>query len=295
MNMGHIYTEIHDHLDDYVAGQAEAKQKLSALGYLYANRCKNIIEGMDPDTLPRLNMFITGPTGTGKTLLMSTLADCLQIPFTRIDCASLTQVGWEGVGLDEVLSEFTNEIGEDGFGIIVLDEFDKLGNLVTSSTGQSPNLGTQYNLLDLLDGKYSHPKVHKGINNCLIVCAGAFTVASKEASTPKRTIGFGELDVSKPINWKEVMVKGGIVTELAGRLVDVAVLKKLKKTEIRNIINNPLTGTYTYYKNLGIGLDFNKTQISKLVDKTFNSEYGLRELDTAIFNMVRDKLIKENS
>jgi ATP-dependent Clp protease ATP-binding subunit ClpX len=288
-----LYDEIYNYLDQYVIGQSEAKDKLAILGYLYAYRCQSVEAGVRSQSLPKLNMFLTGPTGTGKTLLLRTLADCLDVPFIRIDCTSVSQAGWEGVSIDDQLMRFTKISNKDGFGVIMLDEFDKLGNLVTSSSGSTPNLGVQYNLLDLLDGVYSHPNVHETINNSLILCAGAFSEATKQAKKSNKSIGFRAYDQQEKIDWKEVMVKGGIVPELTGRLLDIIELSPLKKNEIKKVILNPKGGTYTQYKNLLMDINFTQKDVDKLARSTYNSEYGLRELDTSIFNMVKDKLLKD--
>ena len=282
--------EILQYLDKHVSGQALAKEKLATLGYLYTVRSQAISCGIRPTSLPRLNMFLTGPTGTGKTLLLQNMAECLGVPFVRVDCASLCQVGWEGQGIEDCLGRFSSKLGMDGFGVIMLDEFDKLGNTVTSSAGHTPNLGIQYNLLDLLDGKYSHPKVTSNINNCLILCAGAFSAATKEAKKTKRSIGFSATEEVEPLIWKKLMTDSGIVQELAGRLLDVAELFPLSKSEIREVVLSIENSTLSKYKNLMLNIDFTGEDIDKLVEETYNSEYGMRELDTKIFNLIRDKV-----
>jgi ATP-dependent Clp protease ATP-binding subunit ClpX len=287
------YPDIFDYLDKFVSGQEDAKDTLAILGALYCKRCTAIQSGVSPLYLPRLNLFITGPTGTGKTLLATTLSKCLRIPFIRIDCSSLSQSGWQGVAIEDQLSSFSQALGEDGFGVIMLDEMDKLGCKITSTSGGIPSEGIQYNLLDLLDGRYEHPRVAKAINNCLILCAGAFSGAEEHATTIQRSIGFEEnaLTINVPA-WKDIMVAAGIVPELVGRLLDVIKLNKLTEDDIRNILLNKRNAIRGKYEKLLPGLTFSDEDVDSIVKEAYNSQYGVRQLDTAVFNLVSQKLLQ---
>jgi ATP-dependent Clp protease ATP-binding subunit ClpX len=286
------YPDIYKYLDKYVSGQEDAKDTLAILGALYCKRCEAVSEGVSSSFLPRLNLFITGPTGTGKTLLATTLSKCLMIPFIRIDCSSLSQTGWEGVSIEQQLARFSRILGDDGFGVIMLDEMDKLGNRVSSSSGNIPNMGIQYNLLDLLDGKYAHPDVNDSINNCLILCAGAFSGAEKEASRETRSIGFEKDSITQTIpEWKDIMVSAGLVQELVGRMIDVVKLNPLTEEDIRSILLNKRNAIRSKYEKLLPGLEFSPEDIDNLVKQAYNSAYGVRELETAVFNLVSNKLL----
>jgi ATP-dependent Clp protease ATP-binding subunit ClpX len=291
-----LYTEIFSYLDSYVSGQRTAKDKLATLGYLYGNRCHALYSGVRLESLPRLNMFLTGPTGTGKTLLVETMSKCMDIPFIRIDCSSLSQVGWEGVSIDNQLIRFSSILGEEGFGVIMLDEFDKLGYQCKSSSGSVPSLGIQYNLLDLIDGKYAHPKVLPSINNCLILCSGAFSSVREKHNEDKQkqAMGFIADETQKRvIKYRDIMIEGGIIPELVGRMVDVIETEPLNEDQIREVILNKKGTAYKKYQNLMLGMEFTDEDVDTLVKETVGSEYGLRGLDASVFNIVHKKLMDQ--
>ena len=283
---------VYEYLDRFVGGQERAKQKLAVLASLYRAKCQCLENNILSHSLPRLNTLIAGPTGTGKTLLISMLAEYLEIPWIRIDCASLAQVGWKGESIEEILHPWAQyKLDSTGFGIILLDEFDKLGNQEADTSGRVPALGTQYNLLDLLDGRYRpRDRYAARLNNCLILCAGSFAEVVSRIKFQSGNIGFLQDLTKKSVDWKETLIKGGICRELVSRLVDVIETQELTRDEIRGIINNTERNSLQLYKNLCISLDFVSKDIEDLVDKVYKSSSGLRELDTAVFNLIVQKL-----
>lgn len=241
--------------------------------------------------LPTLNVFLTGPTGSGKTFLVSILAESLDYPFIRIDCSSITQVGYVGIGLDELLINYTKELDRNKGGVILLDEFDKLGHEEHSTHGNT-NLSLQFQLLDLVDGLYSHPKVSKYVNNCLILVSGAFSEASKQAKKGKTNIGFMEQPTNKdPINWKKVMVSGGLLPELTGRILDVIETRSLTKEEIREVLLTKKNSALAQFKALMPTVEITQKDIDDLIEQSYNSEFGLRELTTSVYNLFNKKLL----
>lgn len=297
-------TEIYTYLSRFVVGQEAAKRKLSILGYLHAMRQQTIYCGFRRQSLPKLNLFISGPTGTGKTELITRFAECMEIPYHRIDCASLSQTGWAGTDISEYLYEFSMKSKKHPHGIIHLDEFDKLGNSVTSSSGHAPAISIQSNLLDLLDGKYSH--VGHGntiinqsdlecINNSLVIMSGAFEAASKEQKKAKtKGMGFGALLGHKEeINWRKLMEENHILPEIIGRLTAVVATHELEKEQLRAIIETKEDSVYQKYQKLLYQFELDGEELDSICDKLEKSEYGARDLDYEFFDHVSEKLIKK--
>lgn len=276
-----------DYLNDHVIGQDEAKRQLGVLAALYLNRCMRVAEGVDFDELPPINIFITGPTGSGKTYMLRKLADCLGVPFVRIDCSSLSQQGWDGLSLGDALLASELKTTDSIASVIMLDEMDKLGLGAVSSKGTTPHLGIQNNLLDLLDGKYTYStKQHfnEVIKNSLVLCSGSFEDVRKQLGKQKPQIGFKHTD-SKEGNldcWKAKMTEAGLIPELVGRIVDVIELQALTDGEIEQLLKRDL-GIYHQYKTLLPEFHLNENVIQKMVQQVKKSKYGLREINTLLF------------
>lgn len=290
----HLYTDIYDYLCKYVKGQEDAKKHLALLGYLYSMRCMAIEGGVLKSSLPLLNTMLIGPTGVGKSLLACTLAQYFKLPFIRIDCASLCQVGWDGATLKDWMKIFSNKLWDENAeaGIIFLDEIDKLGSVKTSTTGRVPSMEIQSNLLDLLEGRYDCPGRSKHINNCLIICAGAFTQSTEFAKKRKFNIGFKTINEHKQFDWKQVMYEGGLVKELVGRITNAVEVKELTRKEIREVILESESSIFKQYKNLLPEISLEIKELDELVEQVYNSAYGLRELDAAVFKLIKQKILK---
>lgn len=294
--MNPVLKTIYDYLDRYVSGQEHLKKKLATVGYLYLQYMHAYNRGQKTN-LPYTNLFITGDTGTGKTYSIETLASWLQVPYTRIDCTSISAEGWTGNSISDALYAHSRKItSEKPFGIIVLDEMDKLGTSAISAGGTDHNRLTQTTLLDLLDGKYNHmsPPVPLHVNHSLVICAGAFTDAFKESKKLKTPVGFGTEHYIKEIdNFKDFIVENGIIPELAGRITDVVSTNKLTKPQIRDLITKKQNNILTQYKILVDSVEFDENFIDKVVDHVYDSPYGIREANTLVFNEVERVLTNE--
>ena len=297
--------DILDYLNETVSGQAEAKESLASIGYLFNMKCLHLDADAPPDDLPRLNLFLSGPTGYGKTFLLTQLAKILNVPFLRVDCSSITQEGWSGASIGESIlsSKLHDRRALHHGGIILLDELDKLSTGAKSETGALPHQGTQHNLLDLLDGKFkTNPKEGGGtridevINNSLIVCAGSFEGVRKKARDAKPSIGFKE-DESKKMDhsklsmesWKNEMVKAGLIPELVGRIIHVIELKKLNEKEILDVFTKH-NNSYDKYRYIAPKFKLLNKDLQDIAKECYDSPHGLRQIDSAVFNRLLDHL-----
>ena len=304
---GHIvkvgdHKRIYKYLDKHVSGQQQAKEKLALMGELYVHKAKALGAGVQLDHLPKLNLFLTGPTGTGKTYLAHTLADYFQIPFLRVDCTQITARGWEGASFEDAIEPFVTKLAmTGGIGILLLDEFDKLGGHGGDSKAKFHSDNAQFNFLDVLDGIYSPPTGRAGspglsaygslINNCLVLLGGAFSEVTNAELNPAKSIGFSadhdsKKDIADDINWKELLRKAGITQEIVGRIMDVAVLRPLDKDQIREIINSKENNIKQKYERMMPHVRLTPEDIDTVVDAVYDSKYGLRELDTIVFNVI---------
>ena len=275
------------YLDIHISGQQEAKEKLATLAFAYYQRCSKIAQGTPRQQLPNLNMFLVGPTGCGKTLCCTTIAKALAVPFIRIDCGSLSQDGWAGTSITDALKPFSRTLGPLGFGVILLDEFDKLGEQVLSTGGGCPNKSIQSNLLDLLDGMLSYSLFGTPLNNCLVICGGAFTDATRTHKKNSKGIGFSSVVDTRLVgieDYKELMVKAGILQEIVGRMIDVVTLTHLTKDEVRDTLRKT-NNIYEQYTKLFPSFQLTEKELDNVVDSVYDKTktFGVRELQTAIF------------
>lgn len=290
-------------LDKRAAGQHAAKLKLASLTYLYQNKLMALDNGIRNTSLPRLNLFVTGPTGYGKTFLLTELANIINLPFIRIDCSSITGDGWTGDSLAEVLHkqlQYVDLESQPGC-LILLDEMDKIVAPAVGSGGTNHSLITQQVFLDVMDGKFSSnydKSFHKNlnlsnfVNTSLIICAGSFETERKANQDIKQNIGFTRTEKETQINldkWKESMVKCGMLPELAGRIIEVIELEKLKLDEVLEIFDKE-TSAYAKYKAVCPGFYLSKEQKIEIAKHTIDSKFGLRELESLIFKKLSEKL-----
>ena len=297
--------DILDYLDETVSGQQEAKESLASMGYLFNMKCLHLDADAPPEDLPRLNLFMSGPTGYGKTFMLTQLAHILGVPFLRVDCSSITQEGWAGASIGEsiIASKLYSKRASFNGGIILLDELDKLSTGAKSESGALPHQGTQHNLLDLLDGKFKTnskegggEKIDRIINNSLIVCAGSFEAIRQESKKVKSNIGFKE-DVEKKVDhskldieaWKIEMVKAGLIPELVGRIIHVIELKKLSEDEILDVFTKH-NNSYDKYRYIAPKFKLLNKDLQDIAKECYNSPHGLRQLDSSVFNRLLEHL-----
>ena len=312
--------EIKKILDDYVIGQEEAKKTLSVAVYNHYKRIKsNVVD--DDVEIQKSNILLLGPTGCGKTLLARTLAKILNVPFAIADATTLTEAGYVGEDVENILLKLIQaadgDIQKAEKGIVYIDEIDKI-------TRKSENLsitrdvsgeGVQQALLKIVEGTIAsvppqggrkHPNqemLQINTENILFICGGAFEGLENiiKDRTGKKSIGFGtKIESSKEINKYEVfqemlpedLLKYGLIPEFIGRLPIIATLKDLDKEALIKIATEPKNALVKQYQKLlemdDVELEFNKEALEAIVDKAIERKTGARGLRSIIEEIMRD-------
>ena len=315
-------TQIKKHLDQYVIGQDKAKRALSVAVY---NHYKRIISKNSNDRveIDKSNILIIGPTGTGKTLIAETLAKLLEVPFAIADATTLTEAGYVGEDVENILVRLLQISNYDIYkaqaGIIYIDEIDKVGRKSTSPsiTRDVSGEGVQQALLKILEGTIAqippkggrkHPEqnlISIDTKNILFICGGSFDGLSELISQRINSseIGFGKSvkhNLSNDENLSDLLpvdlIQYGLIPELIGRLPVVSTLSRLDEESMLKILLEPKNSLVDQYKKLfkmeNIDLSFRKEALNEIIKLAMDYNSGARALRSVLESSMLDLMFK---
>jgi len=313
-------SEIKDALDEYIVGQEIAKKKISVAVYNHYKRITMPQVSSDVE-IAKSNILLIGPTGTGKTLMAQILAKILSVPFSIADATTLTEAGYVGEDVENVVLKLfqaaKGNISKAQKGIVYIDEIDKI-----SRKGDSPSLtrdvsgeGVQQALLKIIEGTMAnippqggrkHPYqefIPVDTTDILFICGGAFVGLDRIIAQRmgKSVVGFkSEMKLKKPDVTAELLselipqdlIKYGLIPELVGRIPIVATFSELGVNDLVDILKKPKNAIIKQYQKLfemeGVGLEFSEEALRAIAQKSLERKLGARGLRTIIEDLMLD-------
>lgn len=302
-------------LDKYIAGQEEAKQVLSILGYNHHLRFYNHMlttNGYDycASSPPRLNGLITGPTGTGKTFLIETMANILNFPYLKLDATQISRSGFVGDSFVDHIKALEDKYMHTPMydyldrAIIFIDEIDKLGGKSTTTNSDDHNREVQYSLLSFVDGMEVNSKATRSnfdTNKMLFLFGGAFENVYRSRLDKKQEIGFHGTSKDEKVIFdvdldREELEDAGLVRELLGRIHVITHTSKLTREQIKHVLTGVEDNLWNQFQSIFNLSDvhipeLSDDELSGILDKLeLKNNYGMRFVKSVLFKHFQERL-----